>query len=95
MALVKSTGMAVAVVFGLTLAVSFWLEVAEPIRSTGWSGSGEQWLALASLVFGGCATFVAGGALFALTTRYGETIESPRASSKQSTFFHLIGTRRG
>jgi hypothetical protein len=66
MALVKSTGMAVAVVFGLTLVFSFWWEVAEPIRGTNWSGSGEQWLALTSLLFGGCATFVAGGALFAL-----------------------------
>jgi hypothetical protein len=66
MALVKSSGMAVAVVFDLTLAFSFWWEVAEPISRTNWSGSGEQWLALASLVFGGCATFVAGGALFAL-----------------------------
>jgi hypothetical protein len=66
MALVKSAGMAVAVIFGLTLAVFFWWEVAELIRRTGWSGLVEQRLALASLVVGECATFVGGGALFAL-----------------------------
>ena len=95
MALVKSAAMAVALIFGLTLAVFFWWEVAELIRRTGWSGLVEQRLALASLALGECATFVGGGALLALTTRYGETIESPRASSKQSNSFHLIGPRRG
>ncbi len=62
MVLFKSTGMAVAVTFGLALAGSFWWEVAEPIRNSNWSGSGEQWLALGSLIFGGCATLVAAGA---------------------------------
>jgi hypothetical protein len=95
MVLFKSTGMAFAVTFGLALAGSFWWEVAEPIRNSNWSGSGEQWFALASLVFGGCATLVAGGALFALTSRSGETIESPRALPKRSTSSHLIGPRRG
>ena len=38
------TETAVALAFGL--AVLFWWEVAEPIRSTGWRGSAEQWLAL-------------------------------------------------
>ena len=67
MVLFKSTGMAVAVTFGLALAGSFWWEVAEPIRSTGWKGSAEQWLALTSVVMGGCATLMAtGAALFAL-----------------------------
>src|SRR5258707_10924206 len=66
MMLFKSTGTAVAVTFGLAVAGSFWWEVAEPIRNSNWSGSGEQWLALGSLIFGGCATFVAGcAALFA------------------------------
>jgi hypothetical protein len=69
MALVKSIGMAVAVVIGLTLAFFFWWEVAAPIWSDNWSGSDEQWLTLASLIFGGCATFVAGGALLYDTVR--------------------------
>ena len=60
------TETAVALAFGL--AVLFWWEVAEPIRSTGWRGSAEQWLALASVGIGVCATLVAvGGALFALS----------------------------
>ena len=62
------TETAVALAFGL--AVLFWWEVAEPIRSTGWRGSAEQWLALASVGIGVCATLVAvGGALFALLRR--------------------------
>ena len=94
MMLFNSTGMAVAVTFGLALAGSFWWEVAEPIRNSNWSGSGEQWLALASLVFGGCTTFLAGGfALFALTKR--ETTESSRALPKPLTFFHLTGRQTG
>jgi hypothetical protein len=56
-----------AVALGFGLAVLFWWEVAEPIRSTSWRGSAEQWLALASAGIGVCATLVAvGGALFAL-----------------------------
>jgi uncharacterized membrane protein YedE/YeeE len=94
MMLFKSTGLAVAVTFGLAVAGSFWWEVAEPIRNSNWSGSGEQWLALGSLIFGGCATFVAGGAaLFALTKR--ETTESSRDLPKPLTFFHLTGPRTG
>src|ERR1700730_10793551 len=60
------TETAVALAFGL--AVLFWWEVAEPIRSTGWRGNAEQWLALSSVGIGVCATLVAvGGALFALS----------------------------
>ena len=66
MPLVKSTGMAVAVIFGLALAVSFWWEVGELVRSHNWSGSGEDWVAFVSLVFGGCATLAGGAALIAL-----------------------------
>ena len=66
MALVKSTGMAVAVIFGLALAVSFWWEVGEVVWSHNWSGSGEDWVAFVSLVFGGWATLVGGAALIAL-----------------------------
>ena len=66
MALVKSTGMAVAVIFGLALAVSFWWEVGELVSSHNWSGSGEDWVAFVSLVFGGCATLVGGAALIGL-----------------------------
>ncbi len=92
--LFKSTGLAVAVTFSLAVAGSFWWGVAEPIRNSNWSGSGEQWLALGSLIFGGCATFVAGGAaLFALTKR--ETTESSRDLPKPLTFFHLTGPRTG
>jgi len=65
MALVKSTGMAVAVIFGLALTGFFWWEVGESAWSH-WSGSGEDWLAFVSLVFGGCATLVGGAALVAL-----------------------------
>jgi len=66
MALVKSTGMAVAVIFSLALAVSFWWEVGEVVWSHNWSGSGEDWITFVSLVFGGCATLVGGAALIAL-----------------------------
>ena len=66
MALVKSTGMAVAIIFGFALAASFWWEVVESVGSHNWSGSGEEWVALVSIVFGGCATLVGGAALFAL-----------------------------
>ena len=66
MALVKSTGMAVAVIFGLTLAVSFWWEVGELVWSRNWSGSNEDWVAFVSLVFGRCATLVGGAALIDL-----------------------------
>lgn len=66
MALVKCTGMAVAVISGLALAVFFWWEVGESAWSHNWSGSGEDWLAFVSLVFGGCATLVGGAALVAL-----------------------------
>ncbi len=67
MTFVKFFGMAIALAFGLILSLFFWWEVAEPIRSTGWKGSAEQWLALTSVVMGGCATLMAtGAALFAL-----------------------------
>src|SRR2546421_10350194 len=82
MALVKSAAMAVAVIFGLTLAVFFWWEVAELIRRTGWSGLVEQRLALASLALGECATFVGGGALLALL-RHGMA-----GRSMKTRFFH-------
>jgi hypothetical protein len=58
--------------FGLAAAVLFWWETAEPILSSSWSGSTEQWLALASVAIGVCATLVAfGGVLSAVskTTR--------------------------
>jgi hypothetical protein len=64
----KITFTEIAVAFAFGLAVLFWWEVAEPIRSAGWRGSAEQWLALASTGIGVCATLVAvGGALFALS----------------------------
>jgi hypothetical protein len=66
MALVKSTGMAVAVIFGLALAASFWWEVGELVRSHNWSGSSEDWVAFVTLVFGACATLAGGAALIAL-----------------------------
>jgi hypothetical protein len=66
MALVKSTGMAVAAMFGLALAGCFWWQVGELARSHNWSGSGEDWVAFVSLVFGGCATLAGGAALVAL-----------------------------
>ena len=66
MALVKSTGMAVAVIFGLALAGSFWLEVGELVRSHNWSGSGEDWVAFVSIAFGGGATLIGGAALIVL-----------------------------
>ena len=58
--------------FGLAAAVIFWWEASEPIWNSSWSGSAEQWLALASVGIGLCATLVAfGGALSAVskTTR--------------------------
>jgi drug/metabolite transporter (DMT)-like permease len=59
-----------AVVLAFGLAVLFWWEVAEPVRSASWRGSAEQWLALAAVGIGVCATLVAvGGALFALLRR--------------------------
>ena len=66
MALVKSTGMAVAVIFALGLAGSFWWEVGELVRNHNWTGSGEDWVAFVSLAFGGCATLAGGVALVAL-----------------------------
>jgi hypothetical protein len=66
MALVRSTGMVIAALFGFALAVSFWWEVGESLRSHNWSGSGEELVAFVSIVFGGCATLVGGAALFAL-----------------------------
>jgi len=33
--------------FGLAAAVLFWWEASEPIWSSSWTGSAEQWLALA------------------------------------------------
>jgi hypothetical protein len=66
MALVKSTLMAVAVILGLALAVSFGWEVSELVWNHNWSGSGEQWVAFVSIVLGGCATLVGGAALFSL-----------------------------
>ena len=97
MALVKSAAMAVAVMFGLTLAVFFWWEVAELIRRTGWNGLVEQRLALASLALGECATFVGGGALFAVL-RHGKAGRSkhPRFanSSVANVVVFLTSTRR-
>ena len=53
---------------GLGLGAYFWWEVAEPVRNAPWRGSAEQWLAVASLIIGGCATLVAAsGALFAIS----------------------------
>ena len=57
-----------AAALGLGLAVYFLWEVAEPVRTVPWRGSAEQWLAVASLINGGCATLVAAsGALFAIS----------------------------
>ena len=58
-----------AAAFGLGLAAYFWWEVAEPIRSDPWKGSAEQWLAVASLIIGGCATLVAAAGLLFATSR--------------------------
>jgi hypothetical protein len=69
MALVKSTGMAVAVIFGLALAVSFGWEVGEFLPNHRWSGSSEDWVAFVSIVFGGGATLVGGAALTVLLRR--------------------------
>jgi hypothetical protein len=80
MASVKSNGMAVAVIFGFALAVSFWWEVGESVRSHNWSGSGEEWVALVSIIFGGCATLVGGAALFSLLR------QSKARRSNQSRF---------
>ena len=67
MRLVRFFGMAIALAFGIALACRFWWEAAEPVRSAEWRGSAEQWIALVSIGFGGCATLVAAGsALFAL-----------------------------
>jgi hypothetical protein len=97
MALVKTAGMALAVIFGLTLAAFFWWEVAELIRRTGWSGLVEQRLALASLVFGECGTFVGGGALFALL-RHGAARRAKKSGfaggSLSNAVVFLASTRR-
>jgi hypothetical protein len=64
--------MSFALGFGLAAAVLFWWEASEPIWKSSWSGSAEQWLALASVGIGLCATLAAiGGALSAVskTTR--------------------------
>jgi hypothetical protein len=70
---IRFTGqMSFALGFGLAAAVLFWWEASEPIWNSSWSGSAEQWLALASVGIGLCATLVAfGGALSAVskTTR--------------------------
>jgi hypothetical protein len=66
----KITFTETAIALGFGLAVLFWWEVAEPIWSTGWRGSAEDWLALASVGIGVCATLVAvGGALFAALSK--------------------------
>jgi hypothetical protein len=58
----------IALGFGLVAAALFWWEVAEPILSSSWSGSTEQWLALASVAIGVCAMLVAfDGALLAVS----------------------------
>jgi hypothetical protein len=68
MTFVRFLGMAIALAFGLALAVFLWWEATEPVRSTPWRGSAEQWITLASVGIGGCATLVAAaGALFALS----------------------------
>ena len=57
-----------AAALGLGLAAYFLWEVAEPVRNAPWRGSAEQWIAVASLITGGCATLVAAGAaLFAIS----------------------------
>jgi hypothetical protein len=97
MALVKSAAMTVAVIFGLTLAVFFWWEVAELIRRTGWSSLVEQRLALASLALGECATFVGGGALLALLRHgmAGRSMKSRFANgSLPNVVVFLTSTRR-
>jgi hypothetical protein len=54
--------------FGLAAAVLFWWEAFERIWSGTWSGSAEQWLALACVGIGLCATLVAfGGVLSAVS----------------------------
>ncbi|SHJ97349.1 hypothetical protein SAMN05444159_2055 [Bradyrhizobium lablabi] len=63
-----TTQISVALGFGLVAAALFWLEAAEPILSSSWRGSTEQWLALASVAIGVCAILVAfGGALLAVS----------------------------
>ena len=97
MALIKSAAMAAAVIFGLTLAVFFWWEVAELIRRVGWSGLVEQRVALVSLTFGECATFVGGGALFHLL-RHGMAGRSKKSrfanGSLANVVVFLTSTRR-
>jgi hypothetical protein len=57
--------MAVALCFGLTLALVDWWEIAGPIWREEWTGSAEQWLDVASTALVGCATLVGGaGGLF-------------------------------
>jgi hypothetical protein len=54
--------------FGLAAAVLFWWEASEPIWSSSWTGSAEQWLAVACVAIGLCATLVAfGGVLSAVS----------------------------
>jgi hypothetical protein len=63
-----TTQISVALGFGLAAAALFWWEVAKPISSSGWSGSTEQCLALASVAIGVCAMLVAfSGALLAVS----------------------------
>jgi hypothetical protein len=63
-----TTQISVALGFGLAAAALFWWEVAEPILSSSWSGSTEQWLALACAAIGVCAMLVVfGGVLLAVS----------------------------
>ena len=76
MALVKSAAMAVAVIFGLTLAVFFWWEVAELIRRIGWSGLVEQRSGARFVSFGRMRNICGRRrAPCSFATRYGGTIE--------------------
>jgi hypothetical protein len=56
---------AVALCFGLTLALVDWWEIAAPIWRAEWIVSAEQWLNVASATLIGCAILIGGvGALF-------------------------------
>jgi hypothetical protein len=61
----RFTEIAVALCFGLALALVGWWEIAAPIWRAEWIGSAEQWLNVASTALIGCAILVGGvGALF-------------------------------
>jgi hypothetical protein len=63
---------AVALCFGLTLALVDWWEIAGPIWREEWTGSAEQWLDVASAALVGCATLVGAAGALSGVLRTGE-----------------------